>query len=270
MRFAPIAPLIACLVGVGALTSAAAQPPDAPVRLGGNMRPPVKIKHVAPQMTPAARQIAGKGRGELVQLEITIDPNGFVSDARVLRPVPLLDELGAAAARQWQYAPTLVDGRAVSVVMVVSMLFGADGRVTSTPGPAAGGSGSTTTSVAEGNIVSGRTFMLGSSAGLGHYELTAALLARLPKWDPALVPEPPLAVGQAIGVAQEWIRTQVPDSELRLLTASLVSQGDSWVYQVRFVPGPAGRGSSFNQPPIVVVLMDGSVLEPARVDKRPQ
>ncbi len=59
----------------------------------------------------------------VVILEATINESGAVSDVRVLRSIPLLDQAAIDAVRQWQYEPTLVDGAAVPVLVTVTVNF---------------------------------------------------------------------------------------------------------------------------------------------------
>jgi len=46
----------------------------------------------------------------VVIVEATIGPDGKVSDARVLRSIPLLDQAALDAVRQWVFTPTLLNG----------------------------------------------------------------------------------------------------------------------------------------------------------------
>ena len=46
-----------------------------------------------------------------------------MSDARVLRSIPGLDEAALEAVRQWQFTPTLLNGAPVPVVMTVTINF---------------------------------------------------------------------------------------------------------------------------------------------------
>lgn len=94
--------------------------PRAPVRLGGDIRPPAKTRDVSP-VYPAIAQ-AARVQG-MVIIEATISPAGRVLDARVLRSIPLLDAAALAAVRQWEYTPTLLNGAPVSVVMTVTVNF---------------------------------------------------------------------------------------------------------------------------------------------------
>ena len=54
--------------------------------------------------------------GGTVQVELTIDPDGKVADARVVKSVPLLDQAALDAVKQWEYTPTRVKGVAVPVI----------------------------------------------------------------------------------------------------------------------------------------------------------
>lgn len=91
-----------------------------PVRPGGDIRPPTKIKHVAPIYPPIAQTNHVQG---IVILEAVINEAGEVSQLRVLRSAPLLDEAAMNAVRQWRFTPTLLNGQAVPIVMTVTVSF---------------------------------------------------------------------------------------------------------------------------------------------------
>ena len=98
-------------------------PPPAPpqvYRVGGDIRPPQKIRDVAPRY-PALAQ-ASKVEG-IVILEATIGEDGAVRDVKVLRGKPLLDDAAADAVRQWRFTPPLLNGQPVPVVMTVTVSF---------------------------------------------------------------------------------------------------------------------------------------------------
>ena len=103
---------------------AAVQAPAAtaaqPVRVGGNIAAPKKLKDVPPVYPQTAIQARVQG---VVIIEATIGVAGTVKTARVLRSVPLLDEPALDAVRQWEYAPTLLNGVAVPVIMTVTVNF---------------------------------------------------------------------------------------------------------------------------------------------------
>jgi protein TonB len=92
----------------------------APVRVGGAIRPPTKIVHVAPDYPAIARASRVSG---VVILEALIAGDGGVRDVRVLRSVPLLDEAAVRAVQQWRFTPTLLNGEPVPVVMTVTVAF---------------------------------------------------------------------------------------------------------------------------------------------------
>jgi protein TonB len=92
----------------------------AAVRVGGKIRPPKKTKDVQPVYPASAKsaRIAG-----VVIVEATIGTDGTVVDAKVLRSVPMLDQAALDAVRQWEFTPTLLNGKAVPVVMTVTINF---------------------------------------------------------------------------------------------------------------------------------------------------
>jgi protein TonB len=104
---------------VGGLPS---EPPPAvqAVRVGGNIKEPTKTKNVAPVYPDIAKQARVQG---IVILECTISPQGKVTDVKVLRGIPLLDQAGIDAVKQWQYTPTLLNGVPVPVIMTVTVNF---------------------------------------------------------------------------------------------------------------------------------------------------
>jgi periplasmic protein TonB len=59
----------------------------------------------------------------VVIIEATIDPSGHVSDTRVLKSIPLLDQAAVDAVRQWEFTPTNLNGVPVPVVMTVTVNF---------------------------------------------------------------------------------------------------------------------------------------------------
>lgn len=93
------------------------------VRVGGNIRAPAKIRHVAPVYPPIARSANVSG---VVILEARIGRDGRVLDARVLRSIPLLDQAAIDAVTQWEFRPTLLNGVAVPVIMTVTVNFVAE------------------------------------------------------------------------------------------------------------------------------------------------
>jgi protein TonB len=95
-------------------------PPSQPLRVGGDIRAPRKLQHVAPVYPAIAAQARVSGT---VILEATIAPTGEVVDVRVLRSVPLLDAAAVAAVRQWRYDAPRLNGTPVAVLLTVTVQF---------------------------------------------------------------------------------------------------------------------------------------------------
>ena len=102
------------MAGVGGARSMA------PVRVGGTIGVPMKIRDVKPAYPPDAQAARVTG---IVLIEATIGTDGSVTDAKVLRGVPPLNDAALAAVRQWQYTPTLLNGVPVPVIMTVTVQF---------------------------------------------------------------------------------------------------------------------------------------------------
>jgi TonB family protein len=91
-----------------------------PVRVGGVVRPPLKVVHVAPVYPPLA--LAARVQGTVV-LDCVIDEQGRVASVSILRSLPVLEAAAETAVRQWRYRPTLLDGAPVSVLLTVTVEF---------------------------------------------------------------------------------------------------------------------------------------------------
>jgi len=91
-----------------------------PASVGGDIRPPKKIKDVSPEYPEKAKQAQAEGA---VVLEATIDPKGNVRNVRVLQSIPLLDQSAIEAVQQWKYEPTFLEGVPVPIKMTVTVSF---------------------------------------------------------------------------------------------------------------------------------------------------
>ena len=93
-----------------------------PARIGvQDIKPPTKIRHVAPEYPWAAQQARRQG---IVIIESTISPAGCVREATVLRSVGVdLDLAALRAVTGWQFTPTLLNGVPVPVIMTVTVQF---------------------------------------------------------------------------------------------------------------------------------------------------
>lgn len=119
----PPSPAPPAVVAPAALPQPAAvswNPGDPPLRIGGQIKEPKKLKDVRPVYPEIALHARVQG---VVILEVQIDQDGRVSNARVLRPVALLDDAAIDAVLQWEFMPTLVNGQPVPVIMTVTVNF---------------------------------------------------------------------------------------------------------------------------------------------------
>jgi len=97
--------------------------PPEPVRVGGNIARPTKIRDVLPTYPPAAQASRVQG---VVILEAIIATTGAVTGVKVLRSIPLLDDAAITAVQQWHYTPTLLNGVAVPIILTVTVNFTLD------------------------------------------------------------------------------------------------------------------------------------------------
>jgi protein TonB len=95
-------------------------PAIAPLPVGGRIERPRKIRDVQPIYPDLAQKARIEG---IVIIEAIISRAGLVQEARVLRGAPLLNEAALEAVRQWIYAPTLLNGQPVAIVMTVTINF---------------------------------------------------------------------------------------------------------------------------------------------------
>jgi len=90
--------------------------PECPVRIGGTVDTPRKTRHVPPVYPSVEHE-------GIVIVETTIRADGKVGNVRVLRSIAPLDQAAVDAVRQWEFEPTVINGRAVSVVVAVTVQF---------------------------------------------------------------------------------------------------------------------------------------------------
>ena len=97
-------------------------PKPTPVRVGGNIKAPLKLVNVNP-VYPASMRAAG--RTGVVPLDALIGTDGTVVFARVVSASVHPDFADAAieAVRQWKFSPTLLNGKPVEVWMGVTINF---------------------------------------------------------------------------------------------------------------------------------------------------
>jgi protein TonB len=94
---------------------------DTPVRVGGNVKAPVTITRVDPIYNEPARRARIQG---LVIIEAVIDRQGNVTEARVLKPLPLgLDLAALEAVKKWKFRPGTLNGQPVPVYYNLTVNF---------------------------------------------------------------------------------------------------------------------------------------------------
>ena len=91
-----------------------------PIRVGANVKAPIKVKDVKPAYPPIAQSARVQG---VVIIEAVLGADGKVVASRVLRSIPLLDEAALAAVAQWEFTPPLADGVPTAVMMTVTVNF---------------------------------------------------------------------------------------------------------------------------------------------------
>ena len=94
---------------------------DTPVRVGGNVKAPVVITRVEPEYTEIARKARIKG---IVIVEAVIDRQGNVTEARILKPLPMgLDQEALRAIKLWKFRPGTLNGQPVPVYYNLTVNF---------------------------------------------------------------------------------------------------------------------------------------------------
>ncbi|HZS52259.1 MAG TPA: protein kinase [Bryobacterales bacterium] len=112
------------------LAKPAAPPQDAPmatskaaverIRTGGNFQQPAFISGPAPVIPPAARE---RGIYGVVKMELAINKQGIVTEARLLSGPAILVPAAREAALQRRYRPATLDGEPVEVKLPIQFVF---------------------------------------------------------------------------------------------------------------------------------------------------
>jgi protein TonB len=90
------------------------------MRAGGPIAEPKLVSAVDPVYPELARQAKAQGT---VIVECTVGVDGRVTDAKVLKSIPLLDQAALEAVRKRVYAPTTFEGIPVPVIVTVTLNF---------------------------------------------------------------------------------------------------------------------------------------------------
>ncbi len=112
-------------IGLPVSVGAPLPPPPPPahreaVRKGGDVLASKLVRKVEPVYPNLAKLAHVQG---VVILQVTVDEEGNVSDIRVLRGHPLLEEAAVQAVQQWKYSPTFLNGEPVPVTAAVTVIF---------------------------------------------------------------------------------------------------------------------------------------------------
>jgi protein TonB len=95
--------------------------PDVPMRIIGDVRPPVVIRRVQPVYPKLA--IAARMNGTVI-VECIIDKSGRVREAHVLTSTsPMFNQSAIDAVQQWQFAPGSLHGTAVDTIFDLTVTF---------------------------------------------------------------------------------------------------------------------------------------------------
>jgi TonB family protein len=120
MKFRPFVPILCVLCALCVFVVFPALAQETVKVAGVDVPPPKRNKFVMPEYPPEAM---AQGLRGIVILDLTIDGQGHVAKAEVVRSVPPFDEAAVAAVRKWEYDVTKVDGKPVSVRLTVPITF---------------------------------------------------------------------------------------------------------------------------------------------------
>jgi len=90
------------------------------MRLGSKLPMPKVVKKVNPDYTEEAK--AAKIEGDVV-VQVRIETDGKIRNARVIKSVPKLDAVALAAVKQWEFVPPLLNGKPVPVLADITVRF---------------------------------------------------------------------------------------------------------------------------------------------------
>jgi len=95
--------------------------PEGPIRVGGDVQPPIKISAPSPQYTEIARKARIQG---VVIVEAIIDKEGNVTNVNILKGLPMgLDTAAADAVKKWRFKPATLNGKPVAVIYNLTVNF---------------------------------------------------------------------------------------------------------------------------------------------------
>ena len=84
------------------------------------IKTPTKAWHVRPVYPPEAMAEGVQG---VVVIDARIDVDGCVRNAEVVRSVPELDKAALDAVTQWEFAPAILNGKPIAVLLTITVRF---------------------------------------------------------------------------------------------------------------------------------------------------
>ena len=94
--------------------------PDAPLPIGGDVKPASLLKSVPPVYPQVAKTERISGT---VQIDALVDASGNVAAAKILSGPPILHRAALDAVKQWKYTPAMLDGQPTSMHLTVTVQF---------------------------------------------------------------------------------------------------------------------------------------------------
>jgi protein TonB len=100
------------------------QLPTEPVRVGGDVKPPIVLNRIQPDYTESARKARVAG---VVVVEAIINKDGTVEQVHVIKGLPMgLSEKAADAVKGWKFKPGTMSGQPVAVIFDLTVNFKLD------------------------------------------------------------------------------------------------------------------------------------------------
>jgi TonB family protein len=122
---ATLTALVLLGLAVPAISQKAPQTEGPPYRVGGEVSRPEVISSTRPVYTELARRARVTG---IVVVEAIIDEHGDITNARVLKGLPMgLDQAAVDAIKEWTFKPATLGGKPVPVYYVLTVNFQVDG-----------------------------------------------------------------------------------------------------------------------------------------------
>lgn len=106
--------------GLSEPSSGQPAPPEAPLPVGGDVRPAKLLSSVSPAYPAMAKTQHVVGD---VKIDALIDASGRVTTMKVLAGPALLQRAAMDALRQWKYQPATLDGKPVPMHLTVTLQF---------------------------------------------------------------------------------------------------------------------------------------------------